>query len=445
MKNKVQVVIIAFSIVIAIVSIIVFSNTGDPKPGQGGGGGGTLIVWGVDPKEIFGGLFAKYAEEVGTTIVYVEKDERTIHQEVLEAIASEKSPDLLVVPDSWIRDNKDKIATPLPAIVNVENAKNSMVELGTQLLVEEKIVDGKLQQNMYGLPLWLDPIVLFWNRELFEQAKPEPIALPPKDWDEFVRDSKKLTKLADGKQVTRAGAALGRAHNIPLYKEILSLLLLQLNSDIEDGIFLGGAGSKEAADGARSAIKFYTDFGNPNTAPGGAYSWNPRLPEPRALFIEGKLGMMLDLYSFKDELKAKNPHLAFDVASVPQLRDDGKRTQKTVNYAAVRAITVLKGGENQNNAWFFAKWLANPEQIKSIIASHDVAPVIRSMFSGNEVGGLLKTASLTARRPRETFPKENSRIVRDLIESVADGGTITESMAKAGRAFNFYLQSQGIR
>jgi len=310
-----------------------------------------------------------------------------------------------------------------------------MVELASSLFVEEKTVDGKLQKTVWALPLWLDPLVLFWNKDLFDQAAPDPIARPAEDWDKFLEDSKKMTKLGDSKQVLRAGAALGRAKNIPLYREILSLLLLQLNSDIEAGIY--GSAARREIDGAVSAIRFYTGFGNPNTAPGGAYTWNTRLPEPRALFAEGKLGMMLDLYSFARELRVKNPHLAFDIAPVPQVKG-GRR----VNYAQVRAITVPKATKNQNAAWVLAWWLTRSEQISKVLQIQSAAPAVRDLLESAGMSGLLKTASLTARRPRETYPDTNSRILKDLIESVADGETITKAMSEARDAYNLFLKSQ---
>ena len=50
-------------------------------------------------------------------------------------------------------------------------------------------------------------------------------------------------------------------------------------------------------------LRYYTDFGRLGTS---AYTWNTELPEPRKLFIEGKLGMMLDYASYAPELQKQN-------------------------------------------------------------------------------------------------------------------------------------------
>ena len=433
--NKVQIIIISFSVIIVIVALLTFAFKDPPPDVQISTQSGQLVIWGIDPITAFEPVFKTYEGENRVRIVYVEKDARAFDKEILEALASQQPPDLVMVPDSWIRNNKDKIAPPKPSIINVDLAKQSVVELAASLLIEEKIVAGELQKTIWGLPLWLDPLVLFWNKDMFEQTSPEPIAKPPEDWDVFLQDSKKMTLLGDGKQVVRAGAALGRAQNIPLYKEILSLLLLQLGADIEGSMYTGA--SKEKTDSALSAIRFYTDFGNPNTAPGGAYSWNARMPAPRALFAEGKLGMMIDLYSFARELKIKNPHLVFDIAPAPQVRE-----RKRVNYAHIRAITVPRTSKNQDAAWVLAKWLASTAQVEKILKAQSAAPAIRELLEGDKTTGLLKTASLTARRPLETYPDTNSRILKDLIESVADGKAPTEALFEASDAYNIFLKSR---
>lgn len=433
--NKVQIAIITFSIIIAIAAIIAFSLTGEPEPPIRVEGG-QLIVWGIDRADIFEGVFSSYKGELPVKIIYVEKDPRTFERELLEALASQNPPDLLIATDDWIRENHNKIAPPAREIINVDVEKRNMVELASSLFIDEETVDGKVQKTIWALPLWLDPLVLYWNKDIFEQTAPKPIARPPEDWDTLVQFSKRIAVIGEGKKVALAGAALGRAKNIPLYKEILSLLLLQLDTDIESGIYSGS--QKEKSELARSAIQFYTDFGNPNTAPGGAYTWDPRLAEPRELFAEGKLGMMVDLYSFASELRAKNPHLAFDIAPVPQARG-GKR----VNYAKVMAVTVPKTAKSPPASWFFAKWLTSMEQVEIIMRSHNITPTGRDLLESGKIGVFLKSASITARRPRETYPAENSRILKDLIESVANGKmTASAAMAEASKAYNLFVKSK---
>ncbi len=430
--NKMQVIIIAFSVIIVIVALLVFRK--EPPSTNIDQQTSELVVWGIDPESVFHDMLRVYESEFRTRVTYIEKDPRTFDRNILEALASKTPPDLIIAEEDWILSNRDKIVPPKPTIVSADLAEQSIVNLASSLFIE-RVADGtKIQKNIIALPLWLDPLVLYWNKDLFAQVSPDPIAKPPENWDTFLNDSKGLTILGDGGRVVRSGAALGRAKNIPLYKEILSVLLLQLDVDIEGAIYSGGAKEKTAS--AESVIRFYTDFGNPSTAPKGAYTWNTRMPEPRMLFAEGKLGMMIDLYSFARELRSKNPHLSFDIAPLPQIN-----AARKVNYARVRAITVPRTAKTPDASWLFARWLASGKAIESILKEYDAAPVGRDLLESGKINSLLKTASLTARRPRETYPLENSRILSGLIESVADGQkTVSEAITDARTAYSLFIK-----
>lgn len=75
--------------------------------------------------------------------------------------------------------------------------------------LKDKVFPGPLSTNLwnghtYGLPLDTNTTALIYNKDLFKQAG---IARPPKTFDEFVSDIKKLTVKKDGK-TTRYGFAM---------------------------------------------------------------------------------------------------------------------------------------------------------------------------------------------------------------------------------------------
>lgn len=68
-------------------------------------------------------------------------------------------------------------------------------------MVKAVTFDGK----QYGMPMWAEPTVLYYRKDLFEKAG---IAAPPENWDDFLADAKKLTDPASG--IYGAGFGLGR-------------------------------------------------------------------------------------------------------------------------------------------------------------------------------------------------------------------------------------------
>jgi multiple sugar transport system substrate-binding protein len=62
-------------------------------------------------------------------------------------------------------------------------------------LLPNFVQSGTYQGKMYGMPDLSSARALFYNTDLFTKAG---IAAPPKTWDEFTADAKKLTALGDG-------------------------------------------------------------------------------------------------------------------------------------------------------------------------------------------------------------------------------------------------------
>jgi len=407
MKNKVQVIALIISVIVSIASIIVFSSSGDTPP-PSFGGVDEIVIWGIDDPALFKDVIKDYQDQFKKKVIYEEKDPRTFDRDLLEAIASGNSPQAIITSTDWIAKNRDKIAPAPQTSLRAEDVETAFIDLATMSLIERKEFEDKpVEKTVWGLPLWIDPIVLFWNKDLFNQAL---VATPPATWHDFLSTSNKIKELGAGGTIAKSGAALGRARNIPLHKDILSLLLLQQGQILEEALF-DERGSKDQA--VLSILRFYTDFGKPGTA---AYTWHGVLPEPRDLFIEGKLGMMLDRYSYKKELENKNPHRAFDISPVPQTQGG-----KLAYVADVRAITVPKGSSAHEAAWALARFFVSQPELKKITAEGVIVPARRDLIAVDSMPDILKRSVLNAKASFEQYPKENAPVIAEMIENMANG------------------------
>ncbi|MSR76529.1 MAG: extracellular solute-binding protein [Candidatus Ryanbacteria bacterium] len=419
MKNKVQLIAIIISIIVVIASLIVFSSTGEPQP-VGFGNVKEVIIWGVDDPIFFEDAMKDYADQFRKKATYIEKDPRTFDRDLLEAIAAGKSPQAIITSTDWIAKNRDKIAPPQESLIRAEDVEMAFIDLATMALVEHKKFDDKPdEKTVWGLPLWIDPLVLFWNKDLFNQSL---VAVPPATWHDFLSTSNKIKELGAGGAVIKSGGALGRARNIPLHKEILALLLLQQGVSLEDALFIS---DQERDKISLSILRFYTDYGKSGTA---AYTWHGTLAEPRELFIEGKLGMMLDHYSYKKELEDKNPHRAFDISPVPQTQGG-----KLAYVADVRAITVPKGATEHDAAWALARFLVSQPELKKIISKGVVVAARRDLVAVDSLPEILKRSVLNAKSSFEQYPKENAPIIAEMIESIANGQLLPSEATNEAR------------
>jgi multiple sugar transport system substrate-binding protein len=110
--------------------------------------------------------------------------------------------------------------------LSLKELKDNFVDVVSYDVILE---DGKV----YGLPLSVDTLAMFYNKDLFNNAG---ISQTPQYWNkEFLQDVKKLTKQDPKKGIIQAGAALGGSTNINRFSDILSVLMMQNGSIMMTG------------------------------------------------------------------------------------------------------------------------------------------------------------------------------------------------------------------
>jgi ABC-type glycerol-3-phosphate transport system substrate-binding protein len=217
----------------------------------------------------------------------------------------------------------DKVYPAPETILNEQRFKNNFVDV----VIDDFLYQGKI----FAVPLAVDSLGLYYNKDLFNEAG---LTAPPQTWEEFVADCRKLSQVSSSGVIQQSGAALGTAYNINRSTDILGLLMLQNQTEMVD------RDSRQASfdrsinrDGRRfspgeEALKFYTQFAR--SGGDNPYSWNTQMHYSIDAFTEGNLAMMFNYAYQRDTLAAKAPKLNFEVAPVPQLV--GKPAISYVNY-----------------------------------------------------------------------------------------------------------------
>lgn len=427
--NKLQVIILIASGILAVIAVLVFSGT-IPGFRPSGPVAFAIEMWGTEPKEIFEPLIKTYSQEIarGSKITYVEKDPRTYEVELVGALAALKGPDAWIIDQALIQAHEDKI-DQMPAILfTPREFEERFLDLASRLYIKEDI--GSRQKIIIGIPLWSDPMVLFWNKDLFNAAV---ISNPPLVWGDVLEDAKLLTKKTQSGELKTSGIAFGRARNIPVFKDILSLLLLQQGADIanKNGEIIFGEERREGnikLNPTESVVRFYTDFANPKR---DSYTWNASLDLPHELFSRGDVAIMIDYSSTVDAIRSKNPHLNFDVSKVPQIEG----SQIPITVAKIPAFVVSKASSNKLASWRFILWLSQEAEAEKMIEDINVAPVNRNLLnrtSQKPFWEVLRSSSLQARWIHDPRPVETRLILSDMVESIADTRkTVSESIQDA--------------
>ncbi|MES2060255.1 MAG: ABC transporter substrate-binding protein [Patescibacteria group bacterium] len=336
MTNATQIIILGVFIFFLVVAVIVFAAFGG---GSQGSASATIEIWGTVPQS----LLPRIAEAINTAtpgaikITYQEIAENEFEDTLTKALADGAGPDVVLMPEDLLYQNKKRLSIIGYNVYPERTFKDSFISSAEVLLTP----DGS-----YGLPLLVDPVVMYWNRSLLSSAG---IAKAPSSWEDAVALVPKLSVIADDKTISRSAIGLGDFSNVTHGKDIISSLLLQSGSkmvawDTKDTatnlISVSKTGSKTPVD---DTLSFFSSFSNPA---GNVYSWTRALPESIDYFASGDLALYFGLASDEALIRAKNPNLNFDVAELPQ----PKSAASKATFARVWSFSILSSSRNQNAA-----------------------------------------------------------------------------------------------
>lgn len=302
----------------------------------------TLEVWGLfDDSDIYEPIFEAYQKKFPDVSLRYKKFIWDDYEPTLiDVLAGGRGPDIFMIHNTWLGKHRDKLS-PVPSGVSFDFLFSTRSDFGSG-------------SSIYALPLFIDNLGLFYNKDIFAQ---EGFSDAPKTWDQFISHSKALTRFSPTGALVRAGAGLGGdSKTINRATDILLFLMMQngIKPYETSGGKMGVSWKDDAKkfQAAKDALRFYTDFANPSKS---VYTWNEDQDYSIDAFSQGKLAMMLN-YSYNiDTLKRKAPYLNFGTASLPQ-----KGSPITIgNYWG---FGVSNQSSYKKEAWDFLKFFMADDQ-----------------------------------------------------------------------------------
>ena len=206
-----------FGVIITIVVLLglVFFGVIGPEPAPTSA---TLEFWGLyDDSSFWQPIITEFRKSNPQIYVnYTKMNPDTYESNLLEALASGKAPDIITFHSSWLPKHGNKIS-PIPqTLMPLKQFQETFPDVA--------VVNFVSKNQIYALPVWMDVLTMFYNKDLFNTAG---IATPPKNWDEFISTVQKLSAKDKFGNLTKSGAAIGAGDNINYAADILSLLMLQ--------------------------------------------------------------------------------------------------------------------------------------------------------------------------------------------------------------------------
>lgn len=409
---------------IAIIAVLIFSFGN--KGGGAGGENNKLVMWGTLEANGIVPILTLFKDEQEIDISYKQIERDVFEQILVEGLADGVGPDMILFPHDLLTPLSNKLFVTSYEFYPREQYESAFSRSGEVFLTTEGIS---------AFPFAIDPIVMYWNKDLFIN---EGLAIPPKFWREFFGLSVALTKINDTNDLFQSFVALGTVGNITHSKEILSAMMMQTGEK-----FVAEYGGELTAtfgdtSGAETVLDFYTEFSNPRK---NAYTWNVAQQESIDAFSAGDLAVYFGFASDLPRISAKNPHLDFGVAGLPQIENGQIRS----TYGNVYAIGLMKNSPNLSLAYNAAVSIvggAYPSNVPAVLGITPARADLLSLKPVDEVFPVFYDSAIKTRVWLDPDTNETKRIFdKMVIQMTVERQTSSEVVADARTLLNELIRS----
>lgn len=410
-QNKLPFIIggVVVFLVVFIGIFILLSRNGagvKPKPQPV-----ALTYWGLwEDNAVMDPLIKEYEKNnPQVTITYEKKDPQDYRQKLITWIQNGQGPDLFRFHNTWLPEVQ-QVVSPLPAsVMSVTDFEKTFYPIATK--------DLKIGQNVYGIPLMVDGLVLLSNDALLKQAG---VISVPTNWDELIAAATQVVVKGTDNSLVTAGMAGGTATNVEHFSDLFGLMLL-LN---------GGDLSKLDQPEASGALQAYRRFAEePNNI------WSDTMSNSIVAFEEGKVAMIIVPTWEIMTIKSAVPSLTFTTSPIPY-PPGGKQ----ISLASYWVEGVSKKSAHQLEAWKFLQYLSSKEgetkmyalqtSIRPVGTAYSRVDLANLLIQDPNLGPVIKEAS------------EDKLVSLPLASGTYDGGLDDEVIRYIENAIN--ASAQGV-
>lgn len=359
--------------------------------------------------------------------------------ELINALAEDRGPDIFSIHNSWIGKYEPKIE-PVPEIRKIGFITQTESGFQKKTIVSAKDIAGpserELQEKfidivtadvlrpskgrsvLVGVPYFVDVLALFYNKDLFNNAG---IGAPPRTWAEFTRmvsEGRLTLRDPNTREIKISGAAIGAARNVQRAGDILATLMMQNGAQLSDqqGITFDAIPSYLKDGGVHpsiNALTFYTNFASPSL---DLYTWDEKFPDSFEAFTQGITAMFFGYSYHLDRLRALNPRIRYGITAIPQLNPEIPAV--TGNYWVE---VVSKKSPQKEYAWDFLLFATEKEQAKKYLENTKKPTALRELIDEQKKDDSLYPFSSQLLMAKNWFHGKNPEVMeRAMVDLIAE-------------------------
>lgn len=407
-------VILGSGILAALIAILIFSGRLPIGSSSAKTPVGDVVMWGVFPDSDMAQVIQPFNAKAKTyRINYTYVSSADFEHKLVEALASGVGPDLILAPYQIILSQQARVY-PFPAASFSETTYKRAYVDGASVLWTPA---GAL-----GLPVAVEPMVLFYNRTLFAK---HGVLSPPTYWDELTQMVPKLTIVDANGNFVESGIAIG-TFTVPYIKDIIMTMvsqfgqlpvLVQYNAD--GSVSYNISANDPVSETSQvyplaSVMRFVTQFSDPQKI---TYSWNQFSGNAQDAFVAEKLAMYIGYAGELPVLRGRNPKMDIDMTSLPQSR--GFSTVSTG--IRLYGIATMRQSKNPSAAFAVESAFGGADYSPQIAPLVGAVPALRSYLAMPGINEVLKNSLLLARGWYDIDPGSTADYMSQMFSSIISG------------------------
>lgn len=390
----------------------------------------TISYWGLWENEaVIRGILNDFeAKNPKIKVQYAKQSHKQYRERLQAAINRGDGPDVFRFHNTWVAMLKNELSPVPKDIMSPETFSSTFYPTATNDLVAGGTI--------YGIPLMIDGLGLYYNEDIFASAG----VSPPTTWVELLNIVPKLTAKEESTIVTSA-IALGTVGNVEHFSDILALMFLQNGANL-----VAPTGTQ-----AEETLIFYHNFADPTNP---YYTWNETLDNSIYAFAIGRVAMILAPSWRAFDIQVMNPSLHFRVAPVPQLPGNN------VTWASYWVEGVSAKSKHQEAAWKLMSYLSERDVASKLYTEASKTRLFGEPYArvdlGNQltadpiVGAYIAQASSARSFPLASRTFDNgindkmNKYLEDAVNSVSGGVAPSAALQTMNAGFRQVLSTYGL-
>lgn len=389
----------------------------------------TLTYWGLwEPESIMAPIIADYEKtHPKIKISYQRQSPKQYRERLASSLARGEGPDIFRFHNTWLpMFNRDLAPVPQKIVNDLQFSQNFY-----------PVVEADLKRGgeYFGVPLEIDTLGLFVNKEIFRAAG----LGYPVTWEELRSSAIKLTVKDQSGKIMTSGVALGTTLNVEHWSDILGLMMLQNGVDL----------TNPTGNLAEDALNYFSFFTKPpeNT-------WDQTLDNSILAFAKGQVAMIFAPSWQAFEIKNINPNLSFKIVPVPQLPGTD------ISWATYWVEGVWQKSKYREEAFEFLKYLAGRDVMARLYSEEAKMRLFGEPYSRVDLGQTLAAdpyvGAIISQAPNarsfymcsRTFDNGiNDKIIKyfeDAVNSLEKGVSPAAALETAAQGVNQILSTYGV-